>query len=952
MRCMPGLTAILLAVTQLAMADLVHRYDFSGSCTDRVGTAHGTLVNGTGLALITNGWLRLGNNGTQLSNSPTNDYVDLPNGLVSALGNRATFEAWVKWNGPAASNWQRIFDFGTSDTGEGGSPGAANQYYIMLTPRANVAGNPFRCGYRKGAPDPVERVLDRLPALPVGAPQHVAVTWDGDRQTASLFLNGVQVTQDTNTHMRLDQIVDNNNWLGRSQFKDAMFAGAYDEFRVYNAPLSPLGVAASRLLGPDTVGGTANVARVERGGLRYIPVHFEAAVAAAKINYNHPVLRAGTQVLGGVPFAIYEDPAGEECWNSYTDGGVGADARTLTIPVNQPGVIEAHVLVSTFWGELATNKLATLIFTAADGAVLRVDLDGGNDIRDYVQGGYANAINGVTTTPVLSSPDNQRIDKLRVILPDDWAARTLASVGLEDRGANNVQRILVGGLTVATAPAADLPANDALVDLDARDLAPTLPNGAPVALWTNAGTLDDFVQTNAVQQPLFNTNVLGVAAVVFDGADDWLASAAAPRGLTGNSDFTIEAWAWNPSLLPEECIYNWARRGGPNGTCAQFNYGSNVLWGACTHWGGVGPDMGFDGGVPAAGAWHHLVLAYEGGNAAEKLYVDGRLNAFAVKTLAIHGTNDGSSISQTLGASTEATGAKSLFFSGALARLRVLDGALTPAQVLENYNADAGLFGRQPLRAPATDPLESALAVWQFGDLNDSRAAPQNSALTLVGELAVGNTANTRPIRARNADGYTAREDGTTNSYAGRALGAVGVEELHLNRSLSLFARVRLEQFNGIDDIARVGNTANASQDYYGLEFDNGRGRFMVQSSGMLAGGVDETAVTHAEPLVAGAWYDLTGVFDAVARTLTLYVYDPGAGAAVGAPATLTVAFNALELAAGMNVLFMEAPNNANGHNQGEQLELAAVWDRALTPAEVARLSDIVPAIGTVLIVR
>jgi len=98
-------------------AELVHRYSFSGTCNDSIGTAHGLLINGTGQARFANGQLILGNNGSQSSGGSAIDYVDLPNGIISSLGKQATFEAWVTWTG--SSMWQRILDFGTSSAGEG-----------------------------------------------------------------------------------------------------------------------------------------------------------------------------------------------------------------------------------------------------------------------------------------------------------------------------------------------------------------------------------------------------------------------------------------------------------------------------------------------------------------------------------------------------------------------------------------------------------------------------------------------------------------------------------------------------------------------------------------------------------------------------------------------------------------------------------------------------------------
>jgi hypothetical protein len=49
----------------------------------------------------------------------------------------------------------------------------------------------------------------------------------------------------------LNTIPDVNNWLGRSQWGDAMFAGRYNEFRIWEGALSDADVAASYAAGPN-----------------------------------------------------------------------------------------------------------------------------------------------------------------------------------------------------------------------------------------------------------------------------------------------------------------------------------------------------------------------------------------------------------------------------------------------------------------------------------------------------------------------------------------------------------------------------------------------------------------------------------------------------------------------------------------------------------------------------
>ncbi len=243
----------------------VHRYSFTMDASDSVGAAHGTLY---GDITFMDGMATLNNDGSQISNasglfpdplfpdnSPPGAYIDLPNGIISVLDPAATFEAWITWYGPTGSSWQRIFDFGTSNDGEDYSEGGAAARYIFATPRSGV--DTLRFGYNEPGPPRVERFINDL-RLPDNAEQHVVVVWDGDNTTAQMFLNGKLVDEDNAVHFGLADVPDDNNWLGRAQWPDAMFNGSYNEFRIYDYVLTANEILGNFEAGPDVVntGGT------------------------------------------------------------------------------------------------------------------------------------------------------------------------------------------------------------------------------------------------------------------------------------------------------------------------------------------------------------------------------------------------------------------------------------------------------------------------------------------------------------------------------------------------------------------------------------------------------------------------------------------------------------------------------------------------------------------------
>jgi hypothetical protein len=223
---------------------LVHRYSFSGTDTtamDSIGTAHGTIIGGTQAAGV-----------VTLSGGTSDQYVDLPAGIVSVLSS-ATFEAWVTWTGGTA-NWQRVFDFG-ANTEAAGNQGTGTSY-LFFTPRAQ-AGTAANCtgpaNFPRVAMTPdgptMESCVMGAAAFPTGS-AHIAVSVGA---TLGLYINGAPIGTSITPSTSLSSIADTHNWLGRSQFSpDGEFAGTISEFRIYNTARSSAQISASYAAGPDT----------------------------------------------------------------------------------------------------------------------------------------------------------------------------------------------------------------------------------------------------------------------------------------------------------------------------------------------------------------------------------------------------------------------------------------------------------------------------------------------------------------------------------------------------------------------------------------------------------------------------------------------------------------------------------------------------------------------------
>ncbi len=225
---------------------LVHRYDFEGTGTavmDSVGTAHGTLQGGATLATVA------GKGVVNLAGGATGAYVDLPNGLLSALSN-ATLEAWVTWGG--GDPWQRVFDFGDSTNATPEDHPANGKSYLFLTPMTDVnSGGMMRAVYSlSGGAAAAETRVEGTQSMPQTLAQVVLVV-DTASGKLLLYMDGAPAGEQVFAGS-LASINDVNAWLGRSQYDvDKELSGTFHDFRIYAAALTPAQIATSFAGGPD-----------------------------------------------------------------------------------------------------------------------------------------------------------------------------------------------------------------------------------------------------------------------------------------------------------------------------------------------------------------------------------------------------------------------------------------------------------------------------------------------------------------------------------------------------------------------------------------------------------------------------------------------------------------------------------------------------------------------------
>jgi hypothetical protein len=215
---------------------LLHRYSFETAgtiATDSIGGEDATIV-GTAAA-----------GGAVVFDGTSDAFVDLPNGMISALVDDASFEIWLTWAG--GGGWQRLFDFGDNDQGEGMQ--GAGETYLYLTPQEGVGDETMRASFTTTRLAGETSV--RAPAaLPISTQQHVVVVVDDTNNQLRLYVNGERAAF-TTFNGSLAAINDINNWLGRSNYPDDPLGGSIEEFRIYGVALTDAQVAASASFGPN-----------------------------------------------------------------------------------------------------------------------------------------------------------------------------------------------------------------------------------------------------------------------------------------------------------------------------------------------------------------------------------------------------------------------------------------------------------------------------------------------------------------------------------------------------------------------------------------------------------------------------------------------------------------------------------------------------------------------------
>lgn len=167
----------------------------------------------------------------------------------------------------------------------------------------------------------------------------------------------------------------------------------------------------------------------------------------------------GTKHYDGVAYSILGNKLGSvnTAWFASVAANQGSGAVSITIPVNVAKVKTVYTLMNTEWGSTQSG-LISLTFTGSGGATWTTDLTGGVNVRDYNNGNFTNTCicqlpGGAGQSGAINAWTNsggQRLDEQIYELPAAFATQTLQSITITDNGGENVQRAILGAVTVST----------------------------------------------------------------------------------------------------------------------------------------------------------------------------------------------------------------------------------------------------------------------------------------------------------------------------------------------------------------------------------------------------------------------------------------------------------------------------------------------------------------------
>lgn len=581
----------------------------------------GTLVNMAGTE-----WTA-GVVGGALDFDGSNDYVNLPIGVLVGNLDDCTVTGWVNWSAEG-SDWQRIFDFGNGET--------ENMFLTTNTDSEN-----FRFGMTMVGWFDEDEVQDS-DELPTGW-RHVAVTMNATSGINALYLDGSLVdSNEGNRWVPSDLGETPNNYLARSNYdSDPYFQGCLDDIRIFN-----------RALDTDEIATLANAVRY----LSFTETKVDSD--SNSITISTPSTEVDDLLIAAVA----------------TDGDI---STSLTPPVGEGwreisvSDYNEAVTLGVWWklADVSESSSHQFTWTADERAYGWIMQFRGNHlmapIEDWAVSGSAGS--SPTSPAVSPSVENCLILRLGAF---DGSAITTDATGLSGHG----------DITMDASGSDD--GGDVTSDLVAHW---KMDDGSGTSVTDSVGSYDGTMVNMDGTSDWVTGHVGG--ALDFDGSNDYV---SLPIGsvIKKLQDCSIAVWVNWEGSSDFERIWDFGKHTNRYMYLTPANnYTSQLRFSITTN--GSSSSESTHGSSALSSGWHHVVVTIEqtmkGGRhsstVTHNLYVDGVLV----------GSNDtGSLVPDDLGNTRNNWLGRSEFsadpyFDGQLDDLRIYDDALTSTEITQLY---------------------------------------------------------------------------------------------------------------------------------------------------------------------------------------------------------------------------------------------------------------------------
>jgi hypothetical protein len=182
--------------------------------------------------------------------------------------------------------------------------------------------------------------------LPLGTWTYFAVTQSGN--TCMLYINGTAVASNTTVSIKPSTIGSTNqNYLGKSQFNDAMFKGAIDEFKIYSRALSAQEINAESQSTLKTVNNKAE-------GLTDVAILKNTVIYPNPIVNNRFTVSTNTALIGKEVQVKLINFAGQTIYLKSVKNNTG----NIEVVLNQilPGSIYVLFLNNEYSGKVIVKQ--------------------------------------------------------------------------------------------------------------------------------------------------------------------------------------------------------------------------------------------------------------------------------------------------------------------------------------------------------------------------------------------------------------------------------------------------------------------------------------------------------------------------------------------------------------------------------------------------------------------